>query len=600
MKKLFRVILLFLACSSAYLAEAQSVTTGTISFTLDDVTEIFMPPDLRLNVSFNDDNNDNILEAEESGSVRVSIVNKGGDADAVKVTMTPLSYNNDITLVQKEFTTRIDKNQSRIIDFKMRAGLGVPTGNTKFKITVTEEKGGYDIIATLELSTFAYQKPELTINGVELTDSGRDLRAFNGNPDNKLQNGDVARADVMIQNVGEGEAKNVSYYIVSRDPNINFITNSGYASVLSGKLGNMLVGQTQHISFRLSPNARYVNKGTYIPVFLSVKEERGMGNIVSRQIPIPFDAVAVKPAVVKVEANREKLMASLGTKVYSDDERVMTKSDFKDIMVVPFGTPLYSDAVAVVIGSEEYNDKTIPMAPYAKRDATVLAEYFKKALGVRNIHLMTNEQVTSMALKKMFDPEKGMLKRSVITGETDVFVYYSGHGVPLQSADGTQDIALIPYDVDKSWIQDEGFSLNRLYTDLSSLGAKSVTVILDACFSGGSRVSDVYQSKSVAGQKLVVIKESNMKQPWLNNPSFRVFTSSSGNQTSLGNDRSQSGLFTYYVAVGLQGDADRDKNGTVTMTELVDFVTENVNKVSDGSQTPQFYGDSDFVIEKLK
>ena len=188
----------------------------------------------------------------------------------------------------------------------------------------------------------------------------------------------------------------------------------------------------------------------------------------------------------------------------------------------------------------------------------------------------------------------------VVPGKTDLFVYYSGHGVPTKGTDGRKDIYLIPYDVGKEWIRDEGFSLNKLYADLGSLNARSVTVILDACFSGGSRRSDSYATKSIANQKLVIIDPEEMEQPWLNNPNFRVFTSSRGDQASLGYDKSRSGLFTYFIATGLQGDADKDGNGRVEMSELVEFVTGQVNKESDGAQTPQFYGDSNFVVEIIK
>ena len=68
-------------------AEAQSVTSNSISFRVEDVTEMFMPPDLRLNIQFIDANRNNILEAEETGIIRLSISNKGGDAGQVKVSV---------------------------------------------------------------------------------------------------------------------------------------------------------------------------------------------------------------------------------------------------------------------------------------------------------------------------------------------------------------------------------------------------------------------------------------------------------------------------------------------------------------------------------
>ena len=580
---------------------AQSVMTQSISFKVKDVTasSMFMPPELRMDIKFIDSNNDNILEAEESGKLCLTIRNKGGRADNVKVSVNPVGGSNGIIIGKNEYSAVLEENGSADIEIPITAGIDVPTGNTKFAIKVSEPMG-YDIDAILELSTFAYQKAKLRLNGVDITDSGVGLRAANGNPDNKLQNRDVARATVMIQNVGEGEADGISYEVVSKDPNINFLTTSGYADRINGKMKDLLVGETAEISFRLTPNARYVHKGRYVPVYLTVTEQKGFGNIVSRQIPIPFDEVAAKPEVVKVEGNREKLIDILGTKIYSEDDRVTSEGQIKDMLAVPYGEPIFPDAVAVVIGAEKYADKNLPSAPYAERDAEVMSEYFKKAMGINDVRLLTNEQVTSMELKRTFDASRGKLASRAIPGKTDLFVYYSGHGVPMEGADGRKDIFLIPYDVDKAWIRDEGFSLNKLYADLGKLKAHSVTVIMDACFSGGSRRSDAYATKSIANQKLVMIDETEMEQPWLNDPNFRVFTSSRGDQTSLGYDRSRSGLFTYYLAIGLQGDADKDGNGKVEMNELVEYVTEQVNKASDGAQTPQFYGDGNFLWEKIK
>lgn len=580
-------------------AQAQSVTSESISFRLEDVTEMFMPPDLRMNIKFIDDNNNNILEAEESGYILLEISNRGGKADNVKVTVTPADRSYGVDLGQSVINTYVDKNSSTEVHVPMTASLNVHTGFTKFNIVVSEPMG-YDINATLELSTFEFQKAKLNMNGVEISDSGVDTKPYNGNPDNKLQNMDVVRATVMIQNIGDGEAKNIKYTISSQDPDIRLLTMSGYAQSIDGEVPDMLVGQTNEISFRLSPNAHYTHKGDYIPVYLTVTEDKGFGNIVSKQIPIPFDAATVKPEMVKVEGNKEKLMASLGTKVISDDARVTSETKYKDIMVAPLGQSIYQDAIAIVIGAEVYQDKAIAPAPYAARDAEVMSEYFRKSLSIKDVRTYTDGQATRSELKRLFDPQRGSLAYTVVPGQTDLYVYYSGHGVPMTMPDGSKDVFLIPYDVGKDWISEDGYSLNKLYRELASLNAKSVTVILDACFSGSSRTSEVYESQSIANQKFVIVDETEMEQPWLNNPSFRVFTSSRGDQTSQANDRTRSGRFTYYLAVGLQGDADKDGNGKIMMSELVEFVTSNVDKETSGQQTPQFNGNSDFVVEVIR
>jgi hypothetical protein len=62
-----------------------------------------------------------------------------------------------------------------------------------------------------------------------------------------------------------------------------------------------------------------------------------------------------------------------------------------------------------------------------------------------------------------------------------VTVFYSGHGVPgLKDQRGY----LLPVNADPATVDLNGYPVDVLYENLSKLPAKSVTVYLDACFSG--------------------------------------------------------------------------------------------------------------------
>ncbi|MGN1234296.1 MAG: hypothetical protein ACI4UJ_12745 [Candidatus Cryptobacteroides sp.] len=100
-------LLMLLSVQSALMA--QSVTTGSISFELEDVTTMYMPPDLRMDIKFIDSNNDNILEAKESGKLCLTITNHGGRANDVKITVNPVGNAKGIIMEQTAFTTQIDK-----------------------------------------------------------------------------------------------------------------------------------------------------------------------------------------------------------------------------------------------------------------------------------------------------------------------------------------------------------------------------------------------------------------------------------------------------------------------------------------------------------
>lgn len=587
------------------MVSAQSVTSGIITFSLDQVSELFMPPELYIDVDLIDDNGNRTLEALENGVLRLSLSNRGGNADNVNITINPSENIRGIKFDRNNIHTSVKSNEETIVDFPISATIDVPTDSAKFDIKVSESLG-YDLNASVVLSTFGFLKSKIELQGVTIIDAGRGLRAQNNNPDGMVQKGEVVQANVMLQNTGVGTASNVHYTITSLDPNVNLMSDTGVEERIEGSLDQMLSGEAREVSFRLSANNNYNSKAEYIPVYITVKEEHGYGDLALTNIPIPLGKSPEKPRILDIRGETGELLALRQVKVYSssDPGRFTSNQKIRDISVAPAGEPIYKDAVAVVIGAEK-NYYGVAPAPYAARDAEVMAKYFKNSLGVENIKVLTDNEVTKNSLSDLFDSRYGDLSKVVKPGETDVFVYYSGHGIPDTDSDGSQDIFLFPYDAMKELISERGYSLNKLYADLNSLNARSVTVILDACFSGSSRRTVSHKSKNISNEKGIRISMPQMtNRPWDSNPNFRVFTSSAEDQTSLGYDQSQSGLFTYYLATGLQGDADSDEDGSIQFSELVDYVTTSVSaesrKIRGGAQNPQFYGNGNFTIARIK
>jgi uncharacterized caspase-like protein len=207
----------------------------------------------------------------------------------------------------------------------------------------------------------------------------------------------------------------------------------------------------------------------------------------------------------------------------------------------------------------------------------------------------TNDEVTGFFFENMFNPEYGELQKAIIDGETDVFIFYSGHGLPSKNG---ETVYLLPSDGRLEALDKQGFELNTLYANLDALNARSVTVFIDACFSGASRASEIYNIQNLIAMKGVSIKPK-LKQPWLDNPNFVVFTSSAFDETSLGFDPSETGLFTYFVCAGLLGEADSNGDRKVTTGELKNYVIEQVTETSvkiRGVQTPMFYGNEEIIL----
>lgn len=600
-KSLGFFLCLFLSSSISF---SQSSDSKVVKFIFDESVDVFMPPELYVDIDFIDDNNNKILEANESGTIQMIIKNRGGNADKVKI---DLSLDKDaqwmtFTTPFNNIITSILSDSEKKIDISFRANRYVPTDSIKMRMKISEPLG-YDIKAEMVLTTFELQKPLIKLQGVSIIDAGRGLRAMNGNPDGKLQRGEIVNAIVTIQNVGQNIAENVSYSISSRDPNVKIYGEEGVLSEIKGKLNNMEVGEIAEIAVRISPNNNYNGNSKYLPLYITVNESLGEMGLVSENIPIPIDQAPEKVKSVKVEPNVEKLMAMKKTQIVSSSDRISSKIKIRDISVAPLGEPLHKNAIAIVLGAEK-NGYDIAPAPYAARDAEIMAKYFKNTLGIQDVRVYTNENLTKAKLSDIFDAN-GELERAVSPGVTDVFVFYSGHGMPDESSEEGMDVYLLPYDGRKDMLKERCYSINKMYSCLNDLKAKSVTVILDACFSGSSRQSGNYAGVSIGNTKGVSIEIEDLGvRPWETNPNFRLITSSSGEQTSLGFDQSQSGLFTYYLAIGMQGEADANNDGSITYEELFQYIKSNVSstarQIRNGDQTPQFFGEGSTVLQKMK
>ena len=124
--------------------------------------------------------------------------------------------------------------------------------------------------------------------------------------------------------------------------------------------------------------------------------------------------------------------------------------------------------MAVVIGVEKYQD--LPASDYSSSDAKLMKEYLV-SLGVkeRNIELLLNERATQSSIKKTV--ETWLPNR--IKSDSKVVIYYSGHGAPDPK---TGDAYIVPFDGDPNYLEDTGYSLNRLYDKLGKLQVAEVTI----------------------------------------------------------------------------------------------------------------------------
>ena len=254
-------------------------------------------------------------------------------------------------------------------------------------------------------------------------------------------------------------------------------------------------------------------------------------------------------------------------------------------------------AVAVIIGNQDYGSKDIPNVEFATRDALAMKYAFINTLGISEDNVIYIENASLSKLVDTFGNESpdGSLLWSYIDpdGQSDVFVYYSGHGIPSLDNNGGQAQAYIaPTDVRSTSSIQSSYSLVKLYDNLQALPTKSVTLFIDACFSGAAGNGDmIIQSASPIVIPAYAPKESGR---------INVFAAAQADQIASWDQEVGHGIFTKHLIDGLAGKADGDDDGRVSNGELEGFLKKQVHRSARRSwrrdQTPTFEGDLEQVI----
>eukprot|EP01036_Dinobryon_divergens_P039433 gene39433-51979_t len=145
-----------------------------------------------------------------------------------------------------------------------------------------------------------------------------------------------------------------------------------------------------------------------------------------------------------------------------------------------------ADSIAIVIGNKAYR-QTVPV-DFAHNDADAIADYLVKGLGFRPGNVSILKDATQSEISQVFGSERnpqGRLFNRVIADKSNVFIFYSGHGVPdLKS----RQPFLLPSDGDANQ-SESGYLLDTLYRNLELVKQKigpnrQLVVMIDACFTG--------------------------------------------------------------------------------------------------------------------
>jgi len=251
--------------------------------------------------------------------------------------------------------------------------------------------------------------------------------------------------------------------------------------------------------------------------------------------------------------------------------------------------------IAVIIGNKNYTHKDVPDVEYARNDAKTVKKYLKNMLGYKEENIIFVENASKSDFERVFGTAsiaEGKLYNWVRANQSDVFIYYSGHGAPDMK---NKKAYFMPYNSDPNYVKIDGYPLEVFYKNLNIIPAKSITVVLDACFSGGSQKGMIMPNASPM--------YIDVDYPLYSNK-INLITSATGAQISSWYPQANHSLFTYYFLRGLRGEADKNKDRNITLNEVHQYVNNNVpymaRRIYGREQTPIMKGIAEYILCSFK
>ncbi len=263
---------------------------------------------------------------------------------------------------------------------------------------------------------------------------------------------------------------------------------------------------------------------------------------------------------------------------------------------IPLASEKNKHAIGVIIGNKDYSNQDVPNVDFALNDAQYMKKYLINTLGYDDNNIIYIENASQTDFITVFGNDnnyKGKLYDWIQEGKSDVFVYYVGHGAPNPE---NKNGYFVPSNADPSRLDLSGYNLNLFYENLSKLEYKSLTVVLDACFSGVSEKGMLLKNVSPIMPKV--------KTSYLLKKNTCIFTSASNTEVSSWYPEKEHSLFTYFFLKGIQGEADIDKNKIISSLELDNYLSEKVTyfarRISSRDQHPQLVRNNSFDIAKIR
>ncbi len=504
------------------------------------VARAALPPKLNAQVGLEEPVGDGAVHGGVGGTLVLTVANKG-TTPAIGV-VARVSFLGDSTGLGVPATVRIgdlDARQTEVVRVPLTADRKLRPGRASLQVIV-EDQNRFDAPpARLAFELRAHEPVRLKIDQVGVTTAtGESIP----------RRGEQIDLKVLIKNPGGLPARGVTAELQRRHADL---LAAGKERV---EVGDIPAGGWKIAHFSLFVRNSYDGPAT-LPLAVRLRESRAEANqdatitvALGQSAPevVEFAAATARPAATAAPEAPELIV---------DVDQPLKRSAKPD-----------RDAVALVIGIERYGTQ-VPAVSFAQRDAQAVQRYMRDVLGVEEENILTllNEGATKAGMQVAVERK---LKNLITPGKSNVYVFYAGHGAPDPS---TKSAYLVPFDGDPNYPVESCYPASRLYESLGTLGAKNVTVMLDACFTGQDGRGKEPQLL-VAGTRPLLIQALAPTVP----AGVTVFAAAGPSQLSSAYPEKRHGLFTYFLLKALRGE-DLPADG-LTVRKLHGYIEDQVTR----------------------
>lgn len=528
--KLFFFVLL---CSKIF---AQSNVSAPMDFYIE---KEVVPAVLNIipgTLQFVDQDNNNVIDANEKCQIRFQIANTGRGNGYGCVARTTFTGNTQGIAISDVRLPVIPAGSKQWVNIPIAANAFTQTGEIALNIIVDEPNG------------FATERIESVIGTHKLKTPFVNVVSYKvlGPASGTLERRKPFNLQVIVQNTDQGEAQNVKVCITIPN-NVNRIGGETERVTIA----SLKAGESRTLEYELIANQEAAEK---MDIQIAISEKQGK-YAEGASIPLKFGQHIGGSIAMNVQRQDHEVEIKRASLVSAVDENI------------PISNRKNTTTFAVIIANENY--QSVASVPFALNDGNIFREYCLKTLGIPEKQIKYVPNATGNQIKAQVNWLQTICE---VFEDAQIIFYYAGHGIPDESS---RTAYLLPVDGLGTDVT-TGYKLDDLYSALGNIPANNVTVFMDACFSGSKR-----EQGMLASARGVAIKaRSGMPQG-----NMVVFTAAQGDETAYPNNDEKHGMFTYFLLKKLQ-----ETKGDVTLQELGEYITKNVSQQSillnGKSQTP--------------